>query len=141
VTTGSEGLHLAMERPAPGGTGRPAGTGAPAGPPSSTPGEAPGAAAADGPAVPTYDDLARSIGGTVTLLPDGPELEIVAVDARPRPGHSGPVPYSTLLAGPPDRPVPQGVHRLDMPGTGPVEMFVVPLEPADGRAVYEIISN
>jgi RimJ/RimL family protein N-acetyltransferase len=139
VPTGTEGIHLAMERTAPGGPVAPSA-------PRTDPADADGASTAaeattvvDRPPVPSYGDLAPHLGIAVACLPDGPELELVAVDARPRAGRRGPVPYSALLAGPLDAHLEQGVYLLDLPGTGPVELFIVPLTPADGRAIYELI--
>ncbi|HEX7133726.1 MAG TPA: GNAT family N-acetyltransferase [Iamia sp.] len=140
VVRSTGGTHLEMERPAPG-----AATGPRPAPPAAE--ETEEETATDGvdalpvdlPPLPTYDDLAPHIGVTVACLPDGPDLELVTVEARTRPGRTGPVPYSALLAGPLDRPLEQGMHRLDLPGTGPIELFIVPITPVDGRAVYELI--
>ncbi|HEU5149657.1 MAG TPA: GNAT family N-acetyltransferase [Iamia sp.] len=134
VAVGTQGIHTAMERPAAGAA------------PAAAPAAVPGAGPASGPAaedpvvspLPTYEQLAGHLGATVALLPDGPDLELVAVDPRPR-GRPGPMPYSALLAGPVEAPLPQGTQRLDLPGSGPVEVFIVPLAPQDGRAIYELI--
>lgn len=134
VETGPVGpLHQGMQRPARSGrppTADPPGRGEPDAPDPTAGPERPG--------IPTYDDLAPHIGATVPCA-GGPDLELVAVDARLRPGAAGPVPYSALLAGPIEAPLEQGIHRLDLPGTGPVELFIVPLTPVDGRARYELI--
>jgi hypothetical protein len=142
VARAAEGIHLAMERPAPAGA-----SGPPAPPDATATADATATGAAGGAdtlptdvaPMPTYDDLAPHIGVTVACLPDGPDLELITVDARTRPGRAGPVPYSALFAGPLDRPLDQGMHRLDLPGTGPIDLFIVPLTPTDGRARYELI--
>jgi ribosomal protein S18 acetylase RimI-like enzyme len=147
VATGAEGIHLAMERPAAGATDPDPATAPPApptvaGPPGTAPPPTPPPdGPPDLPPMPTYDDLAPHVGTTIARLPDGPDLELVEIVARPLAGRPGPVPFSALFAGPLDRPLGQGIHRLDLPGTGPIELFIVPLTPADGRALYELIVN
>lgn len=138
LATGPVGpLHLGMERPSASGATPP-----PTGPEPAAHRSEDGATGpapdTDLPGIPTYDDLAPHIGTTVPC-DGGPDLELVAVDARLRPGATGRIPYSALLAGPLDHPLAQGVHRLDLPGTGPVELFIVPIVPEDGRARYELI--
>ncbi|QYG91868.1 GNAT family N-acetyltransferase [Iamia sp. SCSIO 61187] len=135
-----QGLHLGMERPAGAAPATPAVAAAdPAGDPAGDPAHEPTEVTPSPPAMPRYEDLAGHLGTAVACLPDGPTLTVDTVDARPRPGWPGPVPYSALLTGPRDRPLTQGTHRLDMPGTGPVELFLVPLEPRADVAVYELI--
>lgn len=136
AVTGTVGpLHHAMERPAAGAAPAPAPVPAP--PPA--PGEAVDPAAGiDLSGIPTYDDLAPHLGATVAC-DGGPDLELVAVDARLRSSPTGRIPYSAVLAGPLDQPLGQGIHRLDLPGTGPVELFIVPIVPDAGRARYELI--
>lgn len=142
VETGPVGpLHLAMERPPRSGRGAT---------PEALPTDPPDATAAaptaglDGPAapdlagIPTYADLAPHVGATVACA-GGPDLELIAVDAGLRSGAGGRVPYSALLAGPLERPLDQGIHRLDLPGVGPAELFIVPITPDGGRARYELI--
>jgi GNAT superfamily N-acetyltransferase len=136
VETGAVGpLHLAMERAATGAT-------AAAAPVATAP---PAVPAGDGDlplpdlsGIPTFDDLAPHVGVTVACE-GGPDLELIAVDARLRRSPTGRVPYSALLAGPLDRLLPQGIHRLDLPGFGPAELFIVPIVPEDGRARYELV--
>lgn len=138
VVVGTEAMHLAMERPAGGAFPAPA---APTGRGGSAPPRA-GDAPPDPEGLermPTYEELAPRIGATVAVLPDGPDLELVAVDLRPRRRPEERVPFSALLAGPLDRQLEQGTYRLDVPGPGPTDLFIVPLAPADGRAVYELI--
>jgi GNAT superfamily N-acetyltransferase len=128
-------VHVAMERPAVGGPGRPpppVGAAAPTTAPAET------ADAAPIPSFPTFDDLAPHVGATVACG-DGPALELVAVDLLPGRAPQGRVPYSALLAGPLDHPLRQGSHRLDLPTVGPTEVFLVPIEPVDGRARYEML--
>lgn len=140
VATGAEGIHLALERPAARATDPAPATTPPAPPPvAAGPATTPPALPPGLPPMPTYDDLAGHVGTTVARLPDGPDLELVEIAARPRPGQPGPVPFSALFAGPLDRPLGQGIHQLDLPGTGPIELFIVPLTPTDGRALYELI--
>lgn len=136
VVTGQVGpLHLGMERPVPSGatsasTGGADGRGGVAAVPAAGPGT---------PGIPTYADLAAHIGVAVACE-GGPDLELIAVDARLRPGAvDGRIPYAALLAGPLEQPLAQGLHRLDLPGTGPVELFIVPILPDAGRARYELI--
>ena len=140
VVTGPTGpLHLAMERPTPSRPTPPPGASQPAAPRSAT-GAADPVPGPDPSGIPTYDDLAPHLGATVACV-GGPDLVLVAVDAHPRPGSPGRIPYSAVFAGPLDRPLDQGVHGLDLPGTGPVELFIVPLRPEDGQARYELIIN
>lgn len=129
---GATGLHLAMERPAGGG----ARTAEPHVPPAPAP--AADGDLAGGAELPTYEALAEHVGAAVPVLPDGPELAIAAVDARPRRAEGGRRPFSLLLEGPLDRPLDQGLHRLEMPGGSPVLLFLVPLMPTE-RAVYEAV--
>lgn len=133
VATATEGVHLAMERPGRDGRARSED------PPPPDPEDAPPAPEVAGPPIPTYEDLASNLGATVACLPDGPDLELVAVDAKARRGPTGRVPYSALLAGPLTRPLEQGIHRLDLPGTGPTDLFIVPMVPRDDRALYELV--
>ncbi|HMJ76079.1 MAG TPA: GNAT family N-acetyltransferase [Iamia sp.] len=134
VETGPVGpLHLGMERPP--SSGATASPDAPGPGDADAPEPAPGA---DLSGIPAYADLAENVGITVAC-DDGPDLELVSVDARLRRSPSGLVPYSAVLAGPLDQPLEQGIHRLDLPGTGPVELFIVPIVPEAGRARYELI--
>jgi RimJ/RimL family protein N-acetyltransferase len=136
VATGPVGpLHLGMERPTPSGAAGSAAS------PASTPegtGAPDPAPEPDLEGIPTYADLAENIGITVPC-DGGPDLELVEVEARLRRSTTGRVPYAAVLAGPVDQPLVQGIHRLDLPGTGPVELFIVPIVPQDGRARYELI--
>lgn len=91
-------------------------------------------------ALPTYDDLAPHVGAAVPCA-GGPDLELVAVDARRGRTAGGQVPYSAVLAGPLDAPLPQQIHTVELPGCGSHEVFLVPIEPADGRARYEMLVN
>jgi ribosomal protein S18 acetylase RimI-like enzyme len=137
VVTGAVGpLHHAMERPAAGAAA--AGAAVPATPAPAAGEVADPAAGIDLSGIPTYDDLAPHVGATVACE-GGPDLELVAVDARLRPSSTGRIPYSAVLTGPLDQPLGQGIHRLDLPGTGPVELFIVPIVPDAGRARYELI--
>lgn len=139
-----EGLHLAMERLI-GGLRRPATPSVLPGAPSDSPGapspEEPAAPPGGPPqlldAMPTYESLVGHVGETVAQE-GGPDLRIAAVDLRPSPG-DGRAPFSVLFEGPLDAPMGQGLARLVLPGTGPVDLFVVPLRPASGRAVYEAV--
>jgi len=133
VETGPVGpLHLGMERPPLSGSAS-----SPR-PPAAT-GDAPDPAPeSDLSGIPTYADLAANIGITVAC-DGGPDLELIEVDARLRRSTTGKVPYAAVLAGPLDQPLGQGIHRLDLPGTGPVELFIVPIVPQGGRARYELI--
>jgi ribosomal protein S18 acetylase RimI-like enzyme len=135
AVTGPAGpLHLAMARPARSGA-VPVATA-----PSTGDGGAHGASPpeVDRSGIPTYEDLAPHVGASVPCA-GGPDLELIAVDATLRPGARGRTPYSALLTGPLDQPLGQGMHRLDLPSTGPVELFIVPINPEDGRARYELI--
>lgn len=141
AATGTEGMHIAMERSGAGAA--PVGATAPSTDDPAVPADGSVAAARE-PVVglapmPTYEDLAPRIGATVPVLPDGPDLELVEVAARPQRGPSGRVPFSALLTGPPDRPLDQGIHRLDLPGPGPFDVFIVPMVPVGGKAAYELV--
>jgi hypothetical protein len=62
------------------------------------------------------------------------EAELVEVSEIPRePG--GRAPFSLVLEGGPTPPLPQGVHRVEHPELGAMELFLVPVAP--GR--YEVV--
>ncbi len=141
VVTGTEGRHLAMERPAPGGLG-----GSAAAVPAAPAPTAAAATANDGtfavpdlPPFPTYDDLAPHLGAAVGCGTDSPDLVLVEIEPRRRASPSGRVPYVAVFAGPPDARLAQGLHRLDLPGVGPTDVFLVPIAPVGGRPRYEMV--
>ena len=62
------------------------------------------------------------------------EAELVEVSEIPRePG--GRAPFSLVLEGGPTPPLPQGIHRVEHPELGAMELFLVPVAP--GR--YEVV--
>lgn len=132
-------LHLGMTRPPRSGASPPAASpperGAGAGLPPTL-----AMVEVDRSGIPTYEDLAPHLGATVPCA-GGPDLELISVDARLRPTQDGRVPYAALFAGPLDQPLGQGMRRLDLPGMGPVELFIVPIQPQEGRALYEMVVN
>ncbi len=147
-----EPMHRAMARPVGGAPDEPEpapvapapapGPGPATGAPPQASDVAPGAhqAPIELVAFPTYDDLAAHVGATVACLPAGPTLTLTSVEARPRgavPG--GRMPYVALFTGPADAPLPQGVHRVDLPVTGPTDAFLVPVGPAGDGTGYELV--
>lgn len=73
----------------------------------------------------------------------GNELELIEVRALGShggpPGRGRSEPFSCLFRGPVESPLAQGTHTLLHPELGRVELFLVPVGPADGGLTYEAI--
>lgn len=73
---------------------------------------------------------------------DGPlGLELVEATATGHPGSSGRQPFSLLFRGPASPVLTQATYRLESEGFGEIELFLVPLGPADGGFRYEAVFN
>jgi hypothetical protein len=86
----------------------------------------------------TMDDFAALEGGRFTIAPEGApafEAELTEVTEIPRePG--GRAPFSLVFEGGPTPPVPQGIHRVEHPKLGALELFLVPIGPDRYEVVF-----
>jgi hypothetical protein len=64
---------------------------------------------------------------------------IEAVSVSDQPVASGRVPFSIIFSGPGDPILPQGIHRLEHETLGPLDVFLVPLQPEAGEARYQAV--
>lgn len=90
----------------------------------------------------TLDQFLPIIGKVFAAgtAPDQPGYALV--DARPLPIHDYPGRQrdAFVLTFRANTPEPaQGVRVFDLPGIGPTEIFLVPVEQADGTMIYEAV--
>jgi hypothetical protein len=74
--------------------------------------------------------------------PAAPGLEVRLIEATSlgdAPTEKQRAPFSLLFRGPAEVIVPQGIYRLGNEGLGPLELFLVPLEPTSDGARYQAI--
>ncbi len=79
-------------------------------------------------------------------LPSGEPVtvELSLADAEalgPDTGNTGRSPFSLVFAGPMETMLGQGIHRLEHVQLETLEVFLVPIQPMDGRARYQAIFN
>lgn len=89
----------------------------------------------------TVEDFSTLIGQRLSLRFGDHEQFGEVIDARPvgdaPEGHRQP--FSVILAsGSPDQYWPQGIHVLNHPRHGELELFMVPIGPEAGRMRYAI---
>lgn len=73
-----------------------------------------------------------------------PRIELVLISATRIPIAGRPMsddgrPFSLLFRGPVGRPLDQGTHELDHPETGPLGIFLVPMQPDSEGPIYEAV--
>lgn len=64
-------------------------------------------------------------------------LEATALSDRPT--ATGRVPFSIVFTGPIQPALPQRIYGIDHDELGSFELFLVPVEPREGRARYEAV--
>ena len=69
--------------------------------------------------------------------------ELVATVGRrsTKPSAQGPRPFSVLFQGPQDPLLPQATYKVEHEAVGTVDIFIVPIGPEQGVAMYEGIFN
>jgi hypothetical protein len=72
---------------------------------------------------------------------DGPRLELRLSDVRSNGlrGGDGRTQFSVHFRGPRDPILPQMIYRLENPGTGVLELFLVPIGRDDAGVIYEAV--
>ncbi|GAB4167629.1 MAG: hypothetical protein OHK0024_02790 [Thalassobaculales bacterium] len=96
----------------------------------------------------SFDEFKMAEGTTfrVSTAPSGIcELRLAAATRLPRGGRPAqlPDPFVLRFTGPPDRPLPQGLHRFSHPALGTRDIFITvkaPSEAGDLRC-YEAVVN
>jgi hypothetical protein len=96
------------------------------------------------------DDFTGHVGESFTIGPlAGPDGEPITVELHlheadalgPDPGDGRRAPFSLVFAGPLERMVSQGIARLEHATLGVLELFIVPVQPQDGQALYQAVFN
>jgi hypothetical protein len=64
------------------------------------------------------------------------EVELVSVEGEPE-GR----PFSVVFRGPADAPLSQGIHRMEHPKMGSLDIFLVPIGPDGEGFLYEAVFN
>jgi Domain of unknown function (DUF6916) len=91
----------------------------------------------------TLDAFAPLVGDTFTI--SGPDDTVIdsALDAATalgdRHGPDGRVPFSLIFTGADTPMLPQGVYAVHHAALGALELFLVPLAPRNGAALYQAI--
>jgi ribosomal protein S18 acetylase RimI-like enzyme len=135
------GIHLAMERPAPPGPdGGPAVDAEPRAEPVTDRAPAVHAGLDHGfdLATLTADAVRPLLGDRFHVAPPGVDLELVEVTASGRVSGARES-FSLLFHGPPEPRLEQGVHPLVHPVHGPLDIFLVALEPTAAACRYEAV--
>jgi hypothetical protein len=91
----------------------------------------------------TAEDFSPLIGHQLQIdAADGSiTATVVDVTTTPVPPEAGLPrdPFNVLLEGPLQPQLEQGIHRLLHPTAGPLELFLVPLQPTQSAARYELV--
>lgn len=77
-----------------------------------------------------------------TFRVSDPALELTLREAEAAPGTPPPgtrAPFSLMFGGPPEPLLRQGIHRLEHPALGPLELFLVPVAPDATGARYQAV--
>jgi hypothetical protein len=86
----------------------------------------------------TIDDFAALLGERLRVLPDAAEpFEVELVEVTPisrEPG--GRAPFSLVVRGGPNPPLPQRIYRVEHEQLGALEIFLVPIAPDSYQAVF-----
>ncbi|MDE2371977.1 MAG: hypothetical protein KGN16_23615 [Burkholderiales bacterium] len=88
----------------------------------------------------TVDDFAPHLGRPFATA--GAAVELVSATPLRGAPAAGRAPFSLLFRGGAGQAaMPQGLHRLEHPSLGPLELFLVPIGPAGDAMQYEAIFN
>lgn len=92
----------------------------------------------------THDTFVDRVGETFRVAAaDGDTLDLTLAEATLAPeGHSAPgsrAAFSLIFHGPVDRYAPQGIWRLEHPEVGRLDVFLVPLGPAEDVMRYQAV--
>jgi hypothetical protein len=91
----------------------------------------------------TVEDFAPIVGQPLALGEPAPTMSLellsaAAARSRPAGGRTG---FSLLFRGPADRPLAQGIHSIQHPALGMLDIFLVPVGPDAHGLQYEAIFN
>ncbi len=97
----------------------------------------------------TLEHFSARIGEAFRIrgqLPSGEsvtvELSLAEAEALgPDNGNTGRSPFSLVFVGPMETMLTQGIHPLEHAELDTLEIFLVPLQPMDGRARYQAVFN
>jgi hypothetical protein len=73
---------------------------------------------------------------------EGAETISLSLDRITRfgePNAGGRQPFSLIFRGPASPALPQGIHHLTHPDLGPLEIFLVPIDPGGQGSAYEAV--
>lgn len=88
---------------------------------------------------PVAEEFGRALNSTFTAGVDGRpvELQLVKVEEKAGPRHDNA--FSIEFAGPLEPSLEQGIYRLEHPGLGSFDLFLVPVAGDDDGYVYESV--
>jgi len=91
----------------------------------------------------THQDFSRVIDQLFTLKTAGVEMELKLIEVQPYrgevPDYVARHPFSLQFAGPAGNVMPQATYRLEHPGMGALDVFLVPIGANRDRVLYEAI--
>jgi len=74
-------------------------------------------------------------------LVDVNELAVAVGRQRKKPSSSEPRPFSVLFQGPQTPLLPQAIYKVEHEAVGTMDIFIVPIGPEQGVAMYEGVFN
>lgn len=88
----------------------------------------------------TPEDFESQCGKDMRLAQGEHALQVASVErlSSPSPRQA---PFAVTLLAPPGMRGNQGIYHLVHPVLGEMELFLVPIEPKDGRARLEVVFN
>jgi hypothetical protein len=97
---------------------------------------------------PTLDRFTPLVG-RIFKLPEAPGVEIALSEAKllppwsrpPRDIANGRDPFDLIFIGPLSPILPQGIYRMEVEGSAPLEIFIVPIGPEGGGMGYQAVFN
>ena len=91
------------------------------------------------------DDFQGRVNETFTLRLDDLALELTLTEAEPvgspRPGAAREQAFALVFTGPQEPIISQGMHRMEHPGMGELDIFLVPIGSDAGGTRYEAVFN
>ena len=81
------------------------------------------------------------IGQEIAVASGGGPLRVDRVKTFSEHELRASAPFSVILSGPMEGAFGQGIQMLTHPNHGPLELFMVPIGPSEGRMRYEVIFN
>lgn len=91
----------------------------------------------------TLETFAPLVGDAFTVRAADGAVQATLSAARSPEGHGYPdtvrAPFSLTFHGPVEPRLQQGMHALEHPAVGPIELFLVPVGLSADAAVYEVV--